>query len=133
LRDDTAALLERRDLSPAMRGMLEASHADLQALLGHLESGGELGELPVLVQTIRPADAPMSREELAAALRGQDLQEIEVEQVVLESASEPPPEPSPGVQGPRPSFGDTLQQWLNTPAQVSWQDIRRRSGEPGKG
>ncbi len=90
-------------------------------IIRHIEDGGEIAELPVVVETLRWDPAPMSTRELSEMLRGEEVEEIPLEEITITA----PPDV------PEPDFSETLHYWLNTPLDVSWDAVkqwqRRRS------
>ncbi len=121
LRDDTRRTLTNPGLSQPMRDELQAVVEDLQTIIRHIEDGGEIAELPVVVETLRWDPAPMSTRELSEMLRGEEVEEIPLEEITITA----PPDV------PEPDFSETLHYWLNTPLDVSWDAVkqwqRRRS------
>jgi hypothetical protein len=114
LRQDTQQMLKSPNLLESMRSQLNSILDDLQTSLQHIETGGDISEIPVLVQTLGWDPSPMSTEELADMLRGEEVEEILVEEITITA-----PEDST-----EPAFRDTLHYWLNTPLDVSWDTVK---------
>jgi hypothetical protein len=124
LRDDVAVLLATPGpLDASMREMLEQTYKDLNNAREHLDGGGDLSEIPVLVESIEISSKPMNCDEFRGEFKNIGLSktpkspkvELEVKQPELE-------EPAEQELG----FWETLMKWLNTPFRVSWSDIKSR-------
>lgn len=118
LRHDTRQLLKRDELPAAMREELQQIQDDLQATLQHIDRGGDISEIPVLFETLQWDPAPMSTQDLADVLKGEEVEEIPVEEITITAPETPQDRAEPG-------FRDTLHYWLNTPLDVSWDTVRR--------
>jgi hypothetical protein len=121
LQDDEAVLMASPEpLDGSMREMLEQTYKDLVNARVHLDGGGELSEIPVLVESIEISSEPMNCEEFRGKFKNYGLQEApqlpEVEQP-RPAEHEEPAEQELG-------FWEALKRWLNTPFRVSWSDIK---------
>jgi hypothetical protein len=114
LRRDTQQMLKNPSLGESIRDQLKITLSDLQTSLQHIETGGDISEIPVLVQTIAWDPTPMSTKELSELLRGEEVEEIPVEEITITA---------PG-NTPEPAFRETLHYWLNTPLDVSWDMVK---------
>jgi hypothetical protein len=122
LQDDVAVLLATPEpLEGSMRAMLEQTYKDLMNAREHLEGGGDLSELPVLVECIELRSEPMSCEEFRDEFKTHGLREAPKSPQV-EPETGPAVLESPALQ--ERSFWETLKIWLNTPFKVSWSDIK---------
>jgi hypothetical protein len=120
LQVDLAVLMAHpASLTGSMREVLEQTHKDLISAREHLDGGGDLSEIPVLVESIELSSEPMNCEEFQSEIRNFGLQEApqspEVE--TKPSEREEPVEQELG-------FWETLKKWLSTPFGVSWSDIK---------
>jgi hypothetical protein len=124
LQNDVAVLMATpQPLNRSMRETLEQTYQDLNIAREHLDSGGSLSEIPVLVETIELSSEPMNCEEFRSEFKSVELPEApqipEVEQKPKPHELEEPVEQELG-------FWETLKKWLNTPFKVSWSDIKYR-------
>ncbi len=114
LRRDTRQLLKAPNLLEGMRNELQGILDDLQTSLQHIDSGGDIAEIPVLVETLSWDQTPMSTTELSELLRGEEVEEIPLEEITITALPD----------APEPAFRDTLHYWLNTPLDVSWDTVK---------
>jgi hypothetical protein len=122
LQFDVAVLMASPgSLDRSMREMLEQTHMDLINAREHLDGGGDLSELPVLVESIELSSEPMNCEEFQSEVKNFGLPEApqlpEVEMETRPSELEKPVEQELG-------FWETLKKWLSTPFRTSWSDIK---------
>jgi hypothetical protein len=122
LQVDVAVLMATPEsLNGSMREMLEQTHKDLINAQEHLERGGDLSEIPVLVESIELSSKPMNCEEFRSEIKNYALPEApQMPEVKLETRSPELEEPGEKELG----FWETLKKWLNTPFRVSWSDIK---------
>lgn len=114
LRRDTQTMLKNPELKDSMRKRIKTILDDLQICLQHIETGGDISEIPVLVQTLGFDDTPMSTTELSELLRGEEVEEIPVEEINITAPT----------YTPEPPFRETLHYWLNTPLDISWEMVK---------
>jgi hypothetical protein len=117
LRHDTQQMLKAPNLGGSMRERLKAVLDDLQTSLQHIETGGDISEIPVMVETISWDTAPVSTKELSELLRGEKVEEIPVEEITITATADT-------TDTPEPAFSETLHYWLNTPLNVSWDMVK---------
>jgi hypothetical protein len=119
---DVAALLATpKPLDGAMRKMLAQTYKDLVNAREHLDSGGDLSEIPVLVESIELSSEPMNCEEFRGQIKKFGLPETpQLPEVKLETRQPELEEPDEQKLG----FWETLKKWLSTPFRVSWSDIK---------
>ncbi len=120
LKDDTLALFESPGLEESMRTVLQQTYEDLQVALEHIDGGGDLADLPVMVQTIHIDSTPLNGELFYAQAKEMNPEKPSAPDQTAAAAVEPPPQASVG----RRSFWQALRIWLNTPLRVSWRDVR---------
>jgi hypothetical protein len=122
LQFDVAVLMASPgSLDRSMREMLEQTHKDLINAREHLDGGGDLSEIPVLVESIELSSEPMNCEEFQSEVKDFGLpEEPQLPDVELETR--PSQLERPAVQ--ELGFWATLMKWLSTPFRVSWSDIK---------
>ncbi len=121
LQDDIAVLLATpQPLDGAMREMLEQTYKDLICARDHLDGGGDLSEIPVLVESIELSSEPMNCETFRAEFKNRKQAEMPSQpyvELVQRPEGQVPAEEEHG-------FWKTLKIWLSTPFRVSWSDIK---------
>ncbi len=126
LRNDARQMLNNRGMTESVRQELQEICDDLQTCLLHIETGGDISDIPVLIQTLSWDPSPMSTAELSDLLRAEEVEEIAVEEITIAAPTE----------APEPAFRDTLHYWLNTPLDVSWDTVKqwqKKTQTPGRG
>jgi hypothetical protein len=122
LQVDVAVLMATPgSLDRSMREMLVQTHKDLINAREHLDGGGDISEIPVLVESIELSSEPMNCEEFRSEVKTFGLPEApQLAEMELETRSPEPEEPAAQGLG----FWETLKRWLSTPFRVSWSDIK---------
>jgi hypothetical protein len=105
----------------SMRKMLEQTQKDLINARKHLDSGGDLSEIPVLVESIELSSELMNCEEFRNEIKNFGLPEAS-QSPEVEQETKPPEFEEPAEQ--ELGFWETLKKWLSTPFRVSWSDIK---------
>jgi hypothetical protein len=113
---DVRRLLKGGSVAAAMRAELQGLLEDLRLVQRHVEAGGDIAEIPLLIKTLGWNPTPIDARELADLLKGQEVEEIPVEEIVISAPS----------HDAEPELGETLKCWLNTPPDVTWEQLRHR-------
>jgi hypothetical protein len=122
LQVDVAVLMATPgSLDRSMREMLEQTHKDLISAREHLDGGGDLSEIPVLVESIVISSEPINCEDFRREVKNFGLPEAS-QSPDVELETRPPEREEPAEQ--ELGFWETLKKWLSTPFRVSWSDIK---------
>jgi hypothetical protein len=122
LQNDVAVLMATPEpLDESMREMLEQTYKGLINAREHLDGGGDLSEIPVLVESIELSSEPMNCEEFRSEINNLAL--LEAPQLPeVEQETRPPEVEEPAEQ--ELGFWEIFKKWLSTPFRVSWSDIK---------
>lgn len=121
LQEEMATVIETMQDDDMARDLLIASYNDLDKARKHVEDGGDLSEIPMMVEAVNLGSEPIEDKEFSKTHPSPQTlgeppgaqQQAEFEEVTGE--------PAPAS---RPSFWRSLSIWLNTPFKVSFSDIR---------
>jgi hypothetical protein len=124
LRNDAAVLMATPEpLNRSMREMLKQTYQDMNNAREHLDGGGSLSEIPVLVQSIELSSEPMNCEEFRSKFKSVELPKTsQLPEVELKPRSPELKESAEQELG----FWEIFKKWLNTPFKVSCSDIKSR-------
>ncbi|BES70583.1 hypothetical protein RE428_16010 [Marinobacter nanhaiticus D15-8W] len=123
--NDVRMLLERTDLSAAMRQLLEQLQTGLLANLEHLRAGHGVAELPLPIET---ADFGIALPEADQASSEEDEPVVvkPTSSSTVTGGSQAPVEATPDSDKPSlPGMFRSVWLWFKSPWEVSWRDIRQ--------
>jgi len=110
-------MLARDDVSDEVLEMMQVVKSDLQINLDHINSGKNINELPVAMESVEMGES-LSKEKKRAIKKPQKQKKPETEEAPVAKPVENK------VKSKKPGFFYILLKWVTTPPSIGWNDIK---------
>ncbi len=113
IRDDSEKLLQTPGLPEPIKAMLNQTVAQMQDNLQHVRSGKGFDALPHPMEILEGSEA-QEVEELVESIPLMEVEEVAIEELEVHA-----------VEEEKTGFGTQLNNWLNTPVGVNWEEAAK--------